>query len=215
MKRILHFSLLALTALLVAGTQVHAENIKWTYDWDRKTPAVFSDDGTGAITFTNEPTRNATNGTYTVATNLKVISSADSDHLEHFNKNGAYTLTLTITDHDSGKSATLSFSAKLGGTFGAGESNITSTTPLSTKTGTPVQSVTLGKHTYTVSFYSFSPPGPTQATNLGSITFRVDVGDAHIQGNPEPTAMLLSMLGASFVGGVSWRKRRRSTPALD
>ena len=134
MKRLLHFSLLALTALLAAGAQVHAETIKWTYDWDAKTPAVFSDDGTGAVTFTNEPTKNATNGSYTVATNLKVISSADPDHLEHFNKHGAYTLTLTITDKDSGKSVTISFTARLGGTFGAGESNITSTTPLSTAT---------------------------------------------------------------------------------
>jgi len=214
MKRLLCLCTLALTALLLGGAQVHADIIKWSYDWDAKTPAVFSDDGTGAVTFTNEATKNATNSTFTAATNLKIISSADADHLEHLNKNGSYTLTLTITDQDSGKSAAISFTAKLGGTFAADTSNITSTTPLSTKTGKSTESVTLGKHTYTVSFYSFSPPGPTQASNLGSITFRVDVGNATITNTPEPTTMLLSLMGLSFAG-ASWRMRRRRIPPLD
>ena len=213
MKRLLHFSWLALTALLVVGAQARAENIAWTYNWTATPAAVFSDDGTGAVTMSNEPTRNATNGTYTVATNLKVISSADADHAEHLNKNGTYTLSLVLTDKDSGKSATLTFTAKLSGSFSAGTSNITSSNPLSTHTGTTVESVTIGKHTYTVSFYSFSPPGPTQASNLGSITFRVDVGNAHIRDNPEPTSMLLSLLGLSFAG-ASWRMRRRRVAAV-
>ena len=213
MKRLLHFSWLALTALLVVGAGARADNISWSYNWTANPAAVFSDDGTGAVTFTNEATKNATNSSFTDASNLKIISSADPNHPEHLNHNGAYTLTLVLTDKDSGKSATVTFTAKLNGSFSAGSSEVTSTMPLSTQTGTSSQSVTLGKHTYTVSFYSFSPPGPTQASNLGSITFRVDVGNATITGAPEPTTMLLSLMGLSFVG-ASWRMRRRRTPAL-
>ena len=211
MKRLLHALPLALTALLAAGGQARAGNINgnvnWNYNWSPSTKAVFSDNGTGAITLSGADTAPASNNSFTVATNLRVLSSADADHVEVLNKHGAVTLTLTITDDASKKAGTFVFTGKLGGFFSAGESNVTWT-----NTGKTAEALTIGTHTYTVSFYAYSPPGPTMASNKGSITYRVDVGGAAPGGgggghNPEPASLVLSLLGASLVGGSVWRRR--------
>jgi hypothetical protein len=208
MKRLLHFLTLALTALLAAGGQARAGvingNVNWNYNWEPSTKAVFSDNGTGGVTLSDRDAAPATNSSFVVATNLRILSSADPDHVEVLNKHGALTLTLTITDDASKKTGTFVFTGKLGGFFSSGQSNVTWT-----NTGKSVEALTIGKHTYTVSFYSFSPPSPTQASNKGSITYRVDVGNAATGGssNPEPASLVLSLLGASFVGGSVWRRR--------
>ena len=205
MKRLLHFFLPVLAALLGAGAQARADNINWHYNWTPNTLAVFSDNGGGSITLSNPDTAPATNSSYTVATNLRVLSSSDADHVEVLKQHGAITLTLTITDDASKKTGVFVFTGKLGGWFSAGQSNVTWT-----NSGKTVESLTIGKHTYTVSFYSYSPPSPTQANNKGSITYRVDVGGASTGGgqNPEPASLVLALLGASFVGGSVWRRRR-------
>ena len=208
MKGLLHFFLPTLAALLVAGGQARAGlikgNVNWDYNWEPSTKAVFSDNGTGGITLSDPDAAPATNSSSTVATNLHVVSSADPDHVELLGKHGAVTLTLTITDDASKKTGTFVFTGKIGGFFSSGQSNVTWT-----NTGKTTESLTIGKHTYTVSFYSYSPPSPTQAINKGSITYRVDVGNASTGGvgNPEPASLVLALLGASFVGGPLWRRR--------
>jgi hypothetical protein len=204
MKRTLHFGALALVALLAAGPAARAETIAYHYNWEPSHPAVFSDDGSGKITFTDESLKPATNGTFVDASNLQIVSSAGPDHLEHLTKNGGYVLTLTLTDDATGKTGVVSFTGKLSGSFGAGSSNVTNAI-----TSKLIETVTIGKHVYTVSFYSYSPPSPTGARNVGSITFRVDVGNAAPggSGTPEPASLVLSLLGASFAG--VWRLRRK------
>jgi hypothetical protein len=216
MKRLLHVSFLALTALLAAGATARAD-INWTYSWSN-TPAVLSDvpasmGGGGTITLSQEgnPTPvSATNSNPVVAANLRVISTATSTNPDLLHTNGAVNLDVTITDLQSGKTHTFNFAGKLGGFFSANQAGVTFA-----MTGPTQQSFSFNEgggiaNTYTVTFTNYTQPGPTQSHNQGAIGFQVDVGSAKITGNmPEPTSMLLSVLGASFAGFSSWRLRRR------
>jgi hypothetical protein len=210
MKRLLHFSALALAGLFLAGTTARAGNIDWQYNWDRTPAAVLADaPGTGGVSFTNEPTKNATNSSDVVASNLKVFSSATPDTPDKLSTNGGYTLTLTLTDVASGKSGVLTWNGKLTGTFSASSSNIANAflSPLT-------QFLSLGNNTYTVTIGPYSPPGPPTASNSGSIAAHVEVSTSVVTKTPEPTSMLLCLLGASFVGANSWRKRRQVALAI-
>jgi hypothetical protein len=46
--------------------------------------------------------------------------------------------------------------------------------------------------------------------NLGSISAHVNVSSVTPASVPEPSTMLLSGLGLSFLGGAAWRKRRQA-----
>jgi hypothetical protein len=198
-------SLFAPIALLLLGAaQSHASFIPWTYNWDRSPVSVLSDNGNGSVSFTNEPANAAVGSTDTVATNLKANSLAAASSPDTISgSNGNYTLKLTLTDTASGQSALFTFTGKLSGTFSANSANITNQF-----TGTLTQSIVLGNNTYTVSIGSYSPPGPPDSSNFGSISAHVDVSSASIQGAPEPASLLLAGLGVSMAGFSSWRKRR-------
>jgi hypothetical protein len=207
--------------LCLAGTPAWAQmppvttDVNWTYNFTPAQAAVYSDSGSGTVTFTNEPTKAATNSSDVVVTNLRVNSVATADNPDTLSTNGAWKVGLTLTDGNSGDSTTMTFSGKLGGTFSANNANVTNTF-----TGTTNYSWTDPKNgdTYKVNLVGYTPPGPPTASNAGSIAAFVSVtpgnGNGHGASTPEPSTLVLSCLGLGFVGLTTWRKRRRSLAAM-
>jgi hypothetical protein len=198
-------ALAALALLLIAGNRGRADFIQWSYNWNINPISVLSDSGNGSVSFTNQPAQTATGNSDTVATNLKANSLADPKTPDTLNNTGAYTLTLSLTDTTSGQSGTLAFSGKLSGSFSKDSANITN------QFNTPtVQTLFLGNNSYTVSIGPYSPPGPPDSTNLGSIAAHVDVSSIGPAGNPspEPSTLLLGLFGLTGAGVLSWRRHR-------
>jgi hypothetical protein len=192
-------------------------DVNWTYNFTPAQPFVSADPpGSGTVTFTNEPTKSATNSSDVVVTNLRVSSTASPSNPDTLHTNGAWTTTLTLTDTASGASTTMTFTGKLSGTFSASNANVTNTfTGKTSYTWTAPNG-----NMYTVSLVGYTPPGPPTDNNAGSISAFVQVtpgnGSGHTGGGstPEPSTLVLSCLGLSFAGLTSLRKRRRSSAAM-
>jgi hypothetical protein len=202
-------------ALLLAASGARADpspsTVEWSYNFTptMNPPAVSADGNpTANVTFTNEPPRNATGSSDVVATNLRVSSAAPGDKPDVLLKNGAYglTLTLSMTDNTGTHIATLTFTGKLTGTFSAESSNLTNVFGHNA-----TQTVSLGSFNFTVTMDAYTPPGPPDQTQPGAIGAHVSVTSANPTGGggtPEPSTMLLSGLGLTFLGAAGWRKRR-------
>jgi hypothetical protein len=194
--------LAAVGLLLGTGLTARADLVPWTYTWDRNPIIVAA--GTGGVTLTNEPLTPASGNSDIVATNLKVVSSADPATPDVL-KNGSYKLTLNLTDSTSGATGSLTFGGMLTGTFSKGSSQL-----MNVFTGTTTQSLVLGGNTYTVTIGPYSPPGPPTEALSGSIGATVTVtAGSNTHGTPEPCTAVLAGLGLSFAGLTSWRLRRR------
>jgi hypothetical protein len=116
--------------------------------------------------------------------------------------NVSYTTGLTVTDSGApGSPHTFMFGGELNGTLAPGTNTLanTFTTPTS-------QTFQLGSNTYTVSINQLALPGI--GTN-GAVTYNVSVSAA-VAPVPEPSTLLLSGMGASFLGLFSWRRRRNA-----
>lgn len=218
MKRFFSAHLSALALLLFAGVNAQAglinpDTIAWTYNFSPGAPAVTADGNPGAgISFTNEPTKNAVGSSDIVASNLRVFSASTAASPDHLTVNGAYSLTLVISTVDNSvlKSGTLTFTGRLNGTFSKDNANVKNIFgPNSTQT------LTLGSYTFTVSLVTYTPPGPPDQSNAGSISAHVEVSGTSPEPNqlPEPSTMLLSGLGLTFLSGAAWRKRRAKVAA--
>jgi len=239
-------TLLAPTLILLfcGGPSARAELIPFTYNFtpvqdashpydpnhpETRLAGLNSEDGTGTIALTNEPSldvKGKKNATDAVATNIVINSLADpevaSDHIGIQNPaDGNYTLELVLTDKKSTKSAIIFFNGQLSGDFSKSNSNLdntflgaTSKDGKVTGSGTDVKwTGELGGNTYTVDRPSFANPAPPSAQNKGGISFRISASSDTVEGGggqttPEPSSMLLSCLGLSFLGAASWRKRR-------
>jgi hypothetical protein len=198
--------LAALVLLLFAGARANADFIQWSYNWNINPISVLSDSGNGSVSFTNQPAQSASGNSDTVATNLKANSLASVASPDTLNSTGAYTLTLALTDTASGQSGTLTFSGKLSGSFSKDSANITNAF-----TGLTQQTLDLGGNAYVVTIGPYSPPGPPDSTNLGSIAAHVDVSKiVTVASVPEPSTLLLGLFGLSSAGAISWRKKRRA-----
>jgi hypothetical protein len=212
MKRSTAFLFAAALALaLSAQAQVRADFVSWSYNWTPSTLALPADvPGTGGLSLTNEPTKNADGTSDVVVTNIRGFSSASRSTPDKFT-HAAYTFTLVLTDLTSGQSAHMSFTGFFSGTLSATSANIGNTF-----TGVTTESASLGGHHYVVSLGNYSPPGPPTASNAGSISAHVSVDEftpvppippEHL---PEPSTLLLSCLGLAGFGASAWRKWRQS-----
>jgi hypothetical protein len=189
--------------------------IQWSYNFTPSQSFVSSDSGSGTVAFTNEPTKSATNSSDVVVTNLRVSSTASPTNPDTFTSNGAWKVSLTLTDSASGASNTMTFTGKLGGSFSASNSNVTNNFTGQTNYTWKAPN----GNAYAINVVGYTPPGPPTASNSGSISAFVSVTPAgssggHTAGAPEPSSLVLSCLGLGFAGLMSWRKRRRSLAAL-
>jgi hypothetical protein len=208
-----------LALLLLAGA-AHAAPL-FSYNWSPDTQKHFADgfgpgDTDHYVNFSNEPPKDAsvnsvTHKTHLVATNLSVFSSADDDTPDSINSN--YGLTLVLKDIATGHSHTFSFTGTLSGTFSSGTSNIDNTFT----GGSPATWTDTNGDTFKITTDSYTPPGPPNASLLGSIGATVlyakgnstgggDTGGGGTQDSPEPSTLLLSFFGLSGLGMASWRK---------
>jgi len=237
MKRFRTLLAPTLILLFCGGPSARADQIAYTYNFtpvrdanhpvdpnhpETRLAGLNSEDGTGTIALSNEPNVAATGKSSVVATNLGINSLADpavaKEHIGIQNPaDGNYTLELVLTDTKSTKSAIIFFNARLSGDFSKSNANIDNTFLGVTAKDGKVNGLTwtgeLGGNIYTVDTPAFANPGPPSAINKGSISFKVDVHPNTVQGGggpttPEPSSMLLSCLGLSFLGAASWRKRR-------
>jgi hypothetical protein len=202
-KSLVSLAIASLLPLLAAGA-ARASLVPWSYNWEPNTAAVLSDNGLSKITMKDEPSGTAVGTSDIVATNLKVVSSADPNNPDTFTAK-AYTLTVKLTDSNSHTTGSLAFTGAFNGTVSSQSSNLTNTF-----TGAVTQSIVLGGNTYTVTIGPFTPPGPPSASNFGSISATALVSVSRGgggQNSPEPTTMALAGLGLACVGLVSWKRR--------
>jgi hypothetical protein len=181
----------ACVLILLAAAEARADLIHWTYNWSASPANIFADSpGTGYIHLTDEPGNSAAGNSDIVATNLQVHSTATAAKPDAFT-NKPYTLTLALTDQASSASGTLAFTGQLSGTATAGSANITNTF-----TGIGVQSLQLGDNVYTVTVGPYTPPGPPNQSNSGSIGAHALVVIHHL---PEPSGLFLGGIGLSLL----------------
>ncbi len=211
--------------LVLAGIQARAEPIQWDYSWTPASLVIAADGGgTGGVSLTLQPAVQASGPSDIVATNLRTFSSAPVATPDTIAQ-GDYSLALTLTDIESGRSGEMAFTGYLAGAFSTSNANLTNTF-----TGETLQELILGSNKYSVSIGPYAPPGPPGAANAGTISAHVNVervppgdggggdgdgdpGDPPVRPTPEPSTLLLSCLGASFLGAASWRKRRAQKSA--
>jgi hypothetical protein len=190
--------------LLLGAGSARAEPIQWSYSWSRSPAEVHADSpGSGFLSLTDGGLHPAIGSTNLVPTNLQAHSTAPANAPDVFT-NKTYTLGLLIQDKDSGKSGTIAFTGEFNGTLTAGSSNIKNTF-----TGPTTQTLALGNHLYTVTIDSFGAPGPTGASNSGSIAARADVSVSTIIHTPEPSSGVLALLGTVCLRFVRLGRRAR------
>jgi hypothetical protein len=198
---------IALVILLAGAAPARADLILWNYDWSRSPTDVFADaPGNSYIALTDEQIKSAVGDSDIVATNLRTYSTAPPSEPDTFTAK-PYVLSLFLQDVASGMSGTLVFTGQFDGTLSSLSANIKNTF-----TGKTTQSIQLGNNIYTASVGPYAPPGPTDATNAGSISAHAMVTvQSVIQDVPEPGTLVLAGLAAP--AGLMWWRRRRSLPA--
>ena len=199
-KTTLFPSLIVLT-FLGAG-RARADFVPWTYNWEPGALSVSA--GTGGLSLTDEPLNHAAGSSDIVVTNIRAFSSASRTQPDVFNHTN-FSFSLLLKDDLSKQTATLKFTG-----FFTGKISINSANVQVTYTGPLTQKVTLGGHTYTVDLGNFAPPGPPGASNAGSISAHVGVDETTGGGHqaPEPSTLVLSVLGLSSLGLTGWRRLR-------
>jgi hypothetical protein len=208
MKR--YVSAVALVLLFGAGVRADPltpETVQWTYNFTPGAPAVTADGNPNAgVSFTNEKPKTATGSSDIVATNLRVFSASPGNTPDKMTgSHGAYTLTLVLTETENGNTTTqtLHFTGTLSGKLSADNANIGNVFGSNN-----IQTVSLGSFNFTVAMTSYTPPGPPDQVQAGAISAHVTVSSLTPTQVPEPSTMLLSALGLSFLSGAAWRKRR-------
>jgi hypothetical protein len=217
MKRLLTAHASAVALLLAFGAGAQASNlppssVAWSYNWSPGSPAVTADGNPSAgVTFTNEPTKVAVGNSDIVASNIRVFSSATAAAPDVLASSGAYSLNLQLSVNDNGQAftKTLSFAGKLAGTLSAEAAQISNVFDGAMKK----QTVKLGSYKFEVELIGYVGPGPQDQSNAGSISAHVTVSKITPAQVPEPSTMLLSGLGLTFLGGAAWRKRRAAKTA--
>jgi hypothetical protein len=190
----------ALVLLLLTGSPLRADLIRWTYSWSNTPNQIQANaPGTGSVHLTNAPSQSVVGDSSIVATNLTTSSKAPATAPDQFT-NKTYSLNLTIQDTASGKSHTFTFNGQLNGSLTATTSNLANTF-----VGPTTLQWTLGNHLYTVAIGPYVPPGAPGTSNAGSISARALVT---VQTLPEPSSLLMAALGGGLLGLRRWRRRQ-------
>jgi hypothetical protein len=231
MKRFL--PLLAALGWLATGPAARADEIpaptaQWTYNFSPVNPVgapagnnpdqVLATDGKSGVSLTNQNTQSAVGPSDVVATSISAFSASPTN--VGFGTGGQYAIQMVLTDSASGKQATYVFNGQFGGNESAGSAQITSAILGGTVTiggntvnftGANAPEISLGNNNYTVALDSYTHPGPPSENLTGSLggTVNVTTLSTAVVPSPEPSALLLSAVGLSFVGIASWRKRRQ------
>jgi len=206
----------AVAALLLAGSSARADFVQWRYNWTPSTLKVISDTSpTAFVSLTNEPLnlpggKQVSGDSDIQMTNVKVASDAPRAAPDLFTASPPVLFNLHLTDVASGAFTDLKFSIKFAGDVSALSSHLR-VDPASLATA--YTNIILGNNVYDVSNVSYTPPGPPATDNSGSIAATVNVRPLNIQKAPDPSTMVLSVVGLSFLGLSSWRKRRQKALA--
>ena len=220
-----------LTRLLVAGiawlgyaAAAHADP-SWTYTTQASPLAIAPDVPGGGLILTSQSTPSAvTSGTSGIVATT-VLGSVSSGAADHYT-NAAYQVGITVTDVASGSSHTFTFNGLFSGDFsstsGANVAHqlIDPATSVASGTATVAQTFVIGGNNYTVTLDPHIIVG-----NLGSFPasiggFIAATGDSGNPGGggenpggpsntPEPSTMVLSMVGLSALGVAALRRRLR------
>ena len=220
----------AVAALLLAGNSSRAGGIPWSFDWtatggpdltvkNKNFYDLASNTSGTSLRLTNEPlgksVGNAAGTTELTMTSIKVFSNSPPKTLPapNFNSSHPVTFTLALTDTNSGATHNFLYTVQFGGTAHANGANVTANF-LGTTTYTNVQ---IGSNLYSISSPVYLQPGPPDSSKKAGIFVTVSVvpdGNSRIQGAPEPSTMVLSCVGLSFLGLAGWRKRRQAALQL-
>ncbi len=205
-KRTLFSHTLALAVVLLGATAAQASPIQWGYDWNASPSSVVA--GGGSISLSNESPHTAAGNSTLVATQLQVFSTASPGSPDTFGPSqGHYALQINLKDIASGSTGFLLFFGQLQGSFSQLNSNVTNTFFSPT-----TQSIGLGSNYYTVTMTTYTPPGPPDQGNLGSIGAFVQVQTLRdkLSQVPEPSTMALAGMSLGLAGLAAWRRKRRA-----
>jgi hypothetical protein len=203
MKRLL-VCLFAATLGLAMASSAWAGPVTYSYDWTPSNLFIAGDGSHNLIDFSNQGGTTVTGPTDGAATNISV----DNNQTDTFTNIG-YTLKVKLTD--GANTGTLVFNGTLNGTVTSGVPSGFSNTFVPPTS----QSLDLGSDHFVVSMNGFVPPNPFGG-KPGGIGFHIDVNGGNgtppppppTNDTPEPSTVLLSLLGIGGLGLKAWRKTR-------
>jgi hypothetical protein len=191
-------SITALVFLFLGASTARADLISWGYQWTANPTSVTA--GGGSVSLIADGMNFPITSSDVVAAALQVNSSASATAPDTFGPHdGNYSLKIDLLDIASGKTGSLTFTGQMQGSFSLTSANV-SNTFLAPAT----QSLRLGDTLFTVALNAYTPPGPANEGNKGSIGATVIVANV-----PEPATLMLAALGFGMAGLAGWRSRRR------
>jgi hypothetical protein len=231
MKRYLPLLALAPGLLMLATSQAKADwvaapDAQWTYSFTPSNTSVFADKG-GSVSFASETGAPPTGDSHVTMTALRATSSAPANTPENLNSSaGAYTLHMSISM--GGATGTMDFTGNLSGSLSSANTSIGNTFDAADLKQSTI--LTVGDWQYKFSVHPVTsddpnplsyngPPNPVPqnaepGTHSDPGTMGVDIVvekqfiGVTTAAAPEPSSLLLSCLGLSFLGASRYRKRR-------
>jgi hypothetical protein len=199
----------ALVLCLGAGT-AKADTLppQWSFQWTpNATFKVFADKSTTDYIQATPQPANTFFGDATIPAFQLTTATASTTTIKNPSTftNAGFSVSLTLFDQASGKSATLPFSGVFNGQLWNTQANLRFTPTSGT------QSVKIGGNTYTVKLDVANPGGPNSGV-FGAITGSAQVNV--VSQSPEPSALALAGLGLGGLGCAGWlrRRARRAAP---